>query len=111
MSGYPRIPADAVIDRAAHERACAEQTWHYLNSPPWTDTEVRGAKWPISIQLEESYPATKVVVTMGYLNRRSPREHRYPIWKGFTDHGLPNDGSIPTPELFGVNVALWIMES
>jgi hypothetical protein len=24
---------------------------------------------------------------------------------------LPGDGSIPTPELFGTNVALWIMES
>jgi hypothetical protein len=108
--GYPRIRPDAQIDRDAHERACAEQTAHHLGKPPWNDPEVRGAKWPISVELDGSYPDTGVVVTMGYLHRTSPQQHRYPIWKGFTDHGLPDDGSIPTPELFGVNVALWIME-
>jgi hypothetical protein len=109
--GYPRIPPNATIDRAAHERACAEQTWYYLHQSPWDDERVRGAKWPISIELEGAYPETHVVVTMGYLHRRSPQQHRYPIWKLYTNHGLPDDGSIPTPELFGVNVALWIMES
>lgn len=111
MSGYPRIAPDAPIDREAHERECTRQTWHHLNSPPWNDPERRGAKWPIEIHVEGTYPDAYVVVTMGYLHRRSPRTHRYPVWKAYTDHGLPNDGSIPTPELFGVNVALWIIES
>jgi hypothetical protein len=108
---YPRIPADELIDREAHERACSEQVWHYLDSPPWNDPAVRGAKWPISIVLDGGYPETHVVVTMGYRYRPSPRQRRYPIWKAYTTHGLPDDGSIPTPELFGVNVALWVMES
>ena len=92
--GYPRIPADAPIDRRVHEEACSDQTWRHLTSPPWDDPDRRGAKWPISIELDGDYPDTTVIVTMGYLYRRSPRQHRYPIWKAYTDHGLPADGSI-----------------
>jgi hypothetical protein len=79
--------------------------------PPWDAPELRAAAWPISIELDGHYPDTTVIVTMGYVYRRSPRQHRYLIWKAYTDHGLPADGSIPTPELFGANVAPWIMES
>jgi len=56
--------------------------------PPWDAPELRAAAWPISIELDGHYPDTTVIVTMGYVYRRSPRQHRYPIWKAYTDHGL-----------------------
>ena len=111
LMGYPLIPPGRDVDRAWYERECGDATWRFLNGPPWGDARFGGAAWPIAYWIEGVYPDTCVVVEMGYLNRRSPREHRYPIWKGHHDHGVPDDGSMPTPELFGVNVAGWIIES
>jgi hypothetical protein len=103
----PVIRRDYNLDGVAYEHDVRDATRKALQLQMGRDDEPREL---LEVALEGKRPTTEVVVTVRELGG-GVRELRFPVWKEPVAHGCPDDGSIPIPDFYALNVVDWVLES
>lgn len=104
---------DALRDPVAYEQSCLQQARTALESEGHEMILKLAGERVLDVQLEGHHPGTEVVITIENNPRRSRRRRvcRFAVWGPPELHAIKSEGMLPSPVLFGVNVAGWALES